>query len=469
MNALRRMSLTTRLGLLFGLVSIFTFAGVGTYLYRSLSTQLEWRDDQELIGKVGLLRHLAAETETVASIRNDPHYFLDAAVSHDKLIVVLKELGGNVVLHTNSDQGVIPNIAVLPPDATANRESIKLLTTSTGLTARAIAAKQTLKDGEQIEIVVARTASDRMEILESYRVEVWIAALCGTLFAAFLGYLLLRQGLHPILAIASQARSITAHKLDTRLDIASAPQELHELVHAFNAMLDRLNGSFQRLSQFSADLAHDLRTPLNNLMVQTQVALTQARTIDDYQSLLISNVEEYERLAHMVESMLFLARAEHTHVMVNKTSLDSIDELQRIADYFEGVAEEAGVTIAVKASGSVYADTILLRRAVNNLMANAIRYTPAGGVIRLHAEMTANGTTVSVINPGQGIDEKHIPRLFDRFYRADTARSNSASSTGLGLAIVQSIMLLHDGDTDVKSEKNGLTIFTLNFPQVPIL
>ncbi len=465
MNALRRMSLTTRLGLLFGLVSIFTFAGVGTYLYRSLSTQLEWRDDQELIGKVGLLRHLAEETETVASIRNDPHYFLDAAVSHDKLIVVLKELGGNVVLHTNSDQGVIPNIAVLPPDATANRESIKLLTTSTGLTARAIAAKQTLKDGEQIEIVVARTASDRMEILESYRVEVWIAALCGTLFAAFLGYLLLRQGLHPIRAIASQARSITAHKLDTRLDIASAPQELHELVHAFNAMLDRLNGSFQRLSQFSADLAHDLRTPLNNLMVQTQVALTQARTIDDYQSLLISNVEEYERLAHMVESMLFLARAEHTHVMVNKVSLDAEDELQRIADYFEGVGEEVGVTLSVEASGRIYADAVLLRRAVSNLVANAVRYTAAGGLVRLHADTNQHGTMVRVINPGHGINEKHIPHLFDRFYRADTARSNSASSTGLGLAIVQSIMILHNGTVEVKSKRNEFTTFTLIFPE----
>lgn len=465
MKALRRMSLTTRFGLLFCLVSIVTFTGVGTYLYRSLANQLEYRDDEELIGKVRLMQHLVEESKTISTIRSDPHVFFDAAVSHDKLIVLLKDSNGNVVLHTNPDQGELPNIPVLPLNRTASRESVRLLSTSIGLAAHAIAIKGELSSGEQLDIIVARTASDRMQLLASYRAEVWIAAICGTLLAAFLGYLLVRQGLKPIRVIAAQARSITADRLDTHLDIASTPQELHDLVQAFNAMLDRLNSSFQRLSQFSADLAHDLRTPLNNLMVQTQVALSKARDIDDYQILLISNVEEYERLAHMVESMLFLARAEHTHVVVNKEVLDSVGELQRIADYFEGIAEDAKVTISVKATGTIYADAILLRRAISNLVANAIRYTPRGGVIGLRAQANANETTLSVTNPGPGIDEEHISRLFDRFYRADTARSNSASSSGLGLAIVQSIMVLHAGRVEVKSERNGLTIFSLTFFQ----
>ncbi len=464
MKWIQRMSLTSRIGLLFFLVSVLIFSGVGTYLYRSLADQLELRDDQELIGKIGLMRHLAEESDSIAAIRKDPHYFLDAAASHDRLIIMLKDVNGNIILHTNSDQGSLPTIAVLPLEINPIPRSITLLWTSSGLTARAIAAQGKVRNGEKIVIVVARTASDRMDLLKAYRVEIGMAALCGTLLVALLGYILVRRGLRPIRLIAGQASSITAHRLDTRLDLSSAPQELHELVQAFNAMLDRLDGSFQRLSQFSADLAHDLRTPLNNLMVQTQVALVQARSVEDYQGLLISNVEEYERLTRMVESMLFLARVEHTHVMLNKSALSLQEELQRIADYFEGLAEEAGVTLTVEAGGRVYADTILLRRALGNLVANAIPYTPRGASIVLKAVMTADGAIVSVMNPGAGIAAEHIPHVFNRFYRGDAARSNSATSTGLGLAIVQSIMALHGGRARVTSEKNGLTEFSLIFP-----
>lgn len=464
MKVIRHMSLTSRLGLLFFLVAILTFSAVGTYLYRSLFNQLEYRDDQELMGKIVLMRHLVEESASSAAIRADPHSFLDAAANHDRLIVMLKEMNGRVILHTNADQGHLPMISVLSADMEASRRAITLLWTSNGLAARAIATKSRLMNGEQILIVVARTASDRMELLKAYRIEVWMAALAGTLLVAFSGYLLVRRGLRPVKMMAAQARSITAHKLDMRLDVASAPRELHDLVAAFNAMLDRLDSSFQRLSQFSADLAHDLRTPINNLMVQTQVALTQARSVGDYQSLLISNVEEYERLARMVESMLFLARAEHTHVVVNKTAVSLPEELQRIADYFEGLAEEAGVRIAVSAQGEVHADAILLRRAVGNLVANAVRYTPAGLTIFLHGETRTDGVTIRVVNPGPGIAAEHIPHLFDRFYRADAARTNSASSAGLGLAIVQSIMVLHGGRVMVRSEEDGWTEFALMFP-----
>jgi len=164
------------------------------------------------------------------------------------------------------------------------------------------------------------------------------------------------HGLQPVRKIAALSHSITAHRLDTRIDVSTAPQELQEMVQAFNAMLDRLHDSFLRLSQFSADLAHDLRTPVNNLMVQTQVALSQLRSIDDYQNLLISNVEEYERLSRMVENMLFLARAEHAQIISHAATLDARAELQCVADYFEGVADEAGISIAVHASGTIVAD-----------------------------------------------------------------------------------------------------------------
>jgi two-component system heavy metal sensor histidine kinase CusS len=185
--------------------------------------------------------------------------------------------------------------------------------------------------------------------------------------------------------------------------------------------------------------------------------------------LLASNVEEYERLSRMAESMLFLARAEHANLLPSKTILDTPDELRRIVEYFEGPAEDAGVTLRVTAAGRVNADAILFRRAVGNLVANAIRYTPAGGKIVLSACCTSDATTISVSNPGVGIEKQHLPKIFDRFYRADAARQDSASSAGLGLAIVKSIMSLHGGRAEVDSIPHRMTRFHLIFPNGDIV
>ena len=470
MKIFRETSLTTRLGILLAVVAIFTFAGAGTYLYHSLSHQLESRDEQELFEKVDEMRHLSQEATSIAAIRLNPHLFVDAMANRDKMMVILKTPDGQMVLENLLGQEELPPMKVVPFGVTPGHDAIVQITTSTGLALSAVAAQANVgNSGEKLIITIARNFSDRVALLSAYRIKVWIAAIFGTLLATGLGYLMVHQGLNSIRIIARQASMITANRLDARLDSASAPRELQDLAEAFNAMLDRLRDSFQRLTQFSADLAHDLRTPLNNLMVQTQVVLSRARTNDDYQNLLISNVEEYERLARMVESMLFLARTENATVAINIVPLDSATELQRIADYFEGVAEDAGVSIIVDAMGLIHADAILLRRAVSNLTANAIRYTPAGGTIHLQAKTNKLDATISVINPGAGINPKHITRLFDRFYRVDTARANSSSSTGLGLAIVQSIMALHAGTANAESQMNGQTIFTLNFPATAMM
>jgi two-component system heavy metal sensor histidine kinase CusS len=235
------------------------------------------------------------------------------------------------------------------------------------------------------------------------------------------------------------------------------------MADSFNDVLSRLQGSFQNLSQFSADLAHDMRTPLNNLMVQTQVALSQTRERDEYEELLTSHHEEYERLVRMVETMLFLARADHDEIVLTAPELDVSLELHRIAEYFEGPASDAGVRFAVAGTGAVVADAVLFRRAVGNLVSNALRYTPRGSVINLDGEQSEKGMTITVSNPGIGIDGRDLPRLFERFYRSDKSRSSSGTSAGLGLAIVKSIMKLHGGTAAVHSTNDRAT-FTLFFP-----
>ncbi len=448
-----------------------TLAGTGTYLYHALDVQLKLRDDHELIGKVDQLRYLLTQTPSTEAIREDPHRFYDATGKHEGLIVVLQDQSGRDLMRSGIEPSVVlPALNTLAANEHPNDHSLTSWNLESGTTARIVAAWGMLKDPQsQVRIVLARTNGERAGLLATYKHHVFVAMLAGVLLAAVLAYLIVRGSLRPVRHIASQARSISAQQLNKRLDASAAPGELQTLVKSFNAVLNRLQESFQRLSQFSADLAHDMRTPLNNLMMQTQVALSHPRSIDEYQGLLGSNLEEYERLARMVESMLFLARADHAQIKPDKQLLDGEQELHRIAEYFEGVVDDVGVRTEISISGDakVWADPALFRRAVNNLMSNAIRYTTPGGVIQLRITQEDNNKVISVSNPGTGIKTEDLSKIFDRFYRADQSRSQSASTAGLGLAIVQSIMKLHGGYASVESAPDDITRFHLFFP-IPV-
>lgn len=458
-------SLTAQLGALFAVVAVIVFSAVGFYLYQALAVQLKERDEADLVERALQIRHLLEETVDADSIRRDPHRFLDAVDVSRGLLLVIQAPDGRVLTQNTAERAF-----TLPGGGIAAHTA-----PSTGATRRVIAADggvlQVLNvvgrvgaRADVVHIALARTAQERLDVLRAYSLKVWSAAIAGAMLTAALGYVLVRRGFGRVRALAEQARAVTAHNLDKRLDSESAPAEVRELADAFNVVLDRLQNSFNNLSQFADDLAHDLRTPLNNLMVQTEVAFSQPRDTEEYQSLLSSNYEEFGRLSRMVESMLFLARADHDQVALNTERLGVAQELGMVAEYFEGLASEAGVRLQIEAAAQVWADAQLLRRAVSNLVANAVRYTPRGGEIVLAAVASHAGTTISVVNVGTGIEPEHLPRLFDRFYRSDKSRSSQSSSAGLGLSIVKSIMALHGGQASVTSELNGVTCFSLFFP-----
>ena len=302
-------------------------------------------------------------------------------------------------------------------------------------------------------------------MLAEYRTSIIAAIVVGTLLAAALGTWAAKQGLAPLQNVAIAAGRITASRLDERLNVGAAPLELQTLAGAYNAMLDRLQDSFSRLSQFSSDLAHDLRTPIGNLLGEAQVALSRTRTAEDYRIVIESSVEELERLSRMLESMLFLARADNAQLAIHPETVDLDTEFQKIRDYFEPLAQEKSVAIEVTGAASVEADPSLLRRAVSNLIANAIRYSPnQGGSIKLESRKASDGRTeIRVSNVGEAISSEERERIFDRFYRIGRARADSSTSSGLGLAIVRSIMALHAGNAWVECS-DGRTIFTLSFP-----
>ncbi|WP_020657071.1 heavy metal sensor histidine kinase [Massilia niastensis] len=317
---------------------------------------------------------------------------------------------------------------------------------------------------------------DDAELLHRYAGTLVIAVAVGAGLATVLGFVIVRRGLRPLHDVISKANDISAHRLKTRLSVDAVPAELREAGVALNAMLDRLEEGVQRLSGFAADLAHDMRTPINNLMVETQVALSRPRNVEEYQALLASNLEEYDRLSRMIENTLFLARADNAQVRLDREMLDAHAELQRIRDYFEILAEEAGVVLelapAEPGGSQVYAEPILFQRAVSNLMSNAIAHTPEGGRVSLAVASAAppgaeSETVITISNTGAGIPSDRLERIFDRYYRGDETRFACGYSTGLGLAIVRAIMNLHAGSVAADSQPGRLTTFTLRFPLVP--
>ncbi len=468
MNLLRHMSLATWLAMFFAVVTALCFSVAGVHLFHSMSEQLQSRDDALLLSTIGFLRHRLVMPDGVEMARLHPDRLLDVVLGQTGLLLAIKGPKEELLAASTRDAMQLSTDAPVPADLSPDAAAIRDWHGSDGKRGRLIAAwvriGQTPDD--QVQLIVAREDTESAVVLRQHRDQVLLTMLTGVLVTAVLGYVIAWRGLRSVRVVARTAGEITASRLGGRLRTEEAPAELEVMVRSFNHMLDRLEDSFRRLTQFSSDIAHDLRTPIGNLMIQTQVSLTQRRSIPEYEALLASNIEEYERLTRMLENMLFLARADNAQVALHKDSISAGLELKRIAGYFEGMANDTGVTLEVDASGVLVADAVLFRRAISNLVANAIRHTPSGGHVTIRGhEQEPDQFVFAVSNPGSGIPDEHLPRIFDRFYRVDNSRGGSQSSFGLGLAIVKAIMTLHGGSVRVESIPNGLTTFTLVFPR----
>jgi two-component system heavy metal sensor histidine kinase CusS len=308
--------------------------------------------------------------------------------------------------------------------------------------------------------------TQNQRLLDAYRTKLALVICVAVLLSALAGWLLARRGLAPLRAITAEIGRINAEKLHARIARDSWPAELRTLAASFDGMLARLEQSFEQLTRFSSDIAHEFRSPVNNLVAAASVTLARARTPAEYQNTLEVVVEEGGRLSRMVASMLFLARADNADEYVQAEALLLADEFRKLVEFYDIVAEEQGITLVNQGDGELMADPLLLRRALSNLLSNALRYTPRGGSVLLRAERTRDLVAISVSDNGAGIAPEHLPFLFDRFYRADASRS-STDSTGLGLAVVRSIVELHGGSATVTSVMGQGSTFTLMFPQAP--
>jgi two-component system heavy metal sensor histidine kinase CusS len=316
-------------------------------------------------------------------------------------------------------------------------------------------------------IQIAVDISQEEKLLTRYRYWFWGILLATTFLFPLVGYRIARHGIRPVEKIADTARRITSTNLRERIDAQGYPSELASLAGTFNEMLDRLEESFERISRFSADIAHDLRTPVNNIRGEAEVALARARTVDDYREVLESSLEEAVRLSELIGDLLFLARAEGPFTHLHRQNVEVGELLGTVRDYYEATATDGGIVlIATVGTEPVTAelDRPLMLRAVSNLVSNALAYTPRGGTVTLSASAADGEICVEVSDTGAGIPAEALPRVFDRFFRVDPSRSKASGGTGLGLAIVQSIMALHGGSATIASQLGQGTCVTSRLP-----
>ena len=450
-----------------GLLMVF-FATVSLYLV--LVKQLERSTDLFLADKVNVLRTMLRERpDDLVGLREEVE-LESAARRYEQFYVRLLDERGTSFMET---PGVAEQLEfsqlITQPQTQSHSEHAIPLKGKQGQSFRVTSAIAPVGSSPtQNDIIqIAIDVSQKEELLASYR-RWFVAVMLGAL-AVFpvIGYQIARHGIRPMEEMATTARHISSTNLHERILPEGYPVELASLADTFNKMLDRLEDSFERISRFSADIAHDLRTPVNNIRGEAEVALARARTVDEYRDVLGSCLEEAVRLSDLIGDLLFLARAESPLTQLHRAPVDVGELLGSLCEYYEASAEEGRIalTTAVDAERVIAElDRTLMQRAVGNLITNALVHTPPGGSITLGANADGTSVCIKVSDTGVGIPPDALPRVFDRFYRVDTSRSQSSGGTGLGLSIVQSIVTLHGGNAEIASQPGQGTRVTLRIP-----
>lgn len=314
-------------------------------------------------------------------------------------------------------------------------------------------------------IQIALDVTFQRNIIKKYRNKLMMGLFIGILCAFFLGNIVARRSLRRLHDLTETTKTITATSLHQRIDPSSWPKELSTLGMSFNQMLDRIETSFLRLMQFSGDLAHELRTPINNLIGETEVTLYQSCSIEEYKKTLESNIEEAHRISQIVENLLFLARVENPKLNMKKNHIHIHEEIMLVQDFYQALIDEKNIKIICTGKADIDAEPNMFRRMLSNILSNALKYTLSKGVIAFEIEDLSHHVQLKISDNGVGIASEHITKIFDRFYRVDSARSQLLGGTGLGLAIVKSIIDLHQGTITATSILGKGMIFTILFPK----
>ncbi len=456
-------SITLRLTAFFALVSSLVLLVLGYLIGDAVERHFIEQDLEILDGKRHLVERAVAEVASPDDLSDLARRLDDARAGFSGLVLVVA-FGSDRLVFAGQG-GDYPKL--LLDEAPSEPTRLRRWRDADDRPWRGVAVRVPYQGKtDEVRAALALDISHHEHFMQSFRRTLWTVVGLAAVLIGVLGHFAVRRGLRPLQTIRQRAEEVTARRLDARLLPEAFPAELTELVAALNAMLARLEEAFVRLSDFSSDLAHEFRTPVSNLMMQAQVTLARARSAEEYREVLGSSIEEYERLSGMIADMLFIAQAEEGRLMPNRETLDLAALADELADYYRLAADERGIRLRVVGEAHVEGDRAMLRRALSNLLANAVRHTPVGGEVLLDLLSTEGLVEVGVQNSGSQIPSEHLPHLFDRFYRVDPARQrDEGRTTGLGLAIVKSIVEAHGGQAAVSSDAQA-TRFVLRFPVV---
>jgi two-component system heavy metal sensor histidine kinase CusS len=443
-------SIARRLALMFALAAAVVFAMVGVVLYHIQCSELHRHQRQEIRTRYEFVEGLIARR-------------MDSVARWQLLETKLSELtpqqGDIKYLVESSD----PRFRLGTPFAS----DVKIVDEGKGVR-RVFAPGHTYltlsgtipPKGERpvVMLTVGVDPSAFDTTSHTLNVALLIASFFGVMAVAGLGWWIARRGLAAVDELSRHAQELSPKNLGERLPALALPRELSGLVLSFNGALERVEQAYMQLSTFNADVAHELRTPLGNLIGQTQVMLSRERTAAELEEVLQSNLEELERLRTIINDMLFLAQADRG-MRADNLMLSSIaEEVAKSAEFLDMLIEDAGVSLRISGDAQALIERSLFGRAITNLLYNAIQHCDRGSTIDIHIESTAQGVAIKVGNAGLPIAPHHLERLFDRFYRVDSARTDSGSSHGLGLAIVKAIAVMHGGTVFATSRGKVTTI-----------
>ena len=450
-------SIAGTLTLMLGFVALTVFTVVGFLLHWSLQCDLRDAERRELEDKMEVVRHYIDEAKDSTDLSDLRHRLDDVLIGSGTLRVWVLAPDGTILYGGSRMPGV------------QTRSNGRLsITREDGISLSGLMQmNQTIATVSGASVLVGLDGRARRELLDRH--DRTTAAVCaiGVILTMAVGAWLVRRGLWPVRLLAAEAEQIDPDSLEKRLPTRPQGSELASLVRSFNNALDRIDDAYQQLQGFSADVAHELRTPLATLISGAEVALSRMRSVEDMRDLLASNLDDLRTLASMVTDMLFLAHADQGEIADNLASVSLRDEVSTVVDYLDAVLEESGHTVVIEGDAQAEVNSSLFRRALVNLISNAARYAPAGSPIAVQVECLDRVPRVAVSNVGPPISEPR--RMFERFWRSDPARTGSSDRHGLGLAIVRAVARMHGGDTFAQS-RNGITTvgFTLASREAPV-
>lgn len=459
----RRTSLVNQLSWLFGSAVFVSFTLGAFALYGVLVHNLNRNDIKSAHRQIDLLSHLLrqdpAELIPLQQLVN-----LNTTSTQKKYFARVLAPTGTIRYQSPEMASLFPSSLFIIPSPKAKYSHPYFITTPDYQHYVLISSAVYLDKSRPYLIQLAYNPFRHGPELKKYRILLALILLLALIICPLIAYFLTKHGLRPLLALTKAIEAIPINTLHIPLKIKDSAAEINTLVDSFNHFRKKLEQVFQALQQFSADLAHEVRTPLHNIINQIEVTLSQPRQTEEYQHTLLSVLEEAFALSQLIDRLLFLARAEQPNMALDKTRFELKSLLEKLKDFFSPALEEAHIKLVLIGEADFWGDALLLQRALSNLIANAIKYSPPASTITIEIVQSEERIQILITDQGPGIEKIHQDRIFDRFYRIEFARSKQTGGHGLGLAIVKKIVELHHGHIQVDSEGSKGTTFILTFP-----